>query len=824
MKNFRNEIGMLAFAMVTSHAIAQNTSPADSSRVYDLDEVVVVSQPKETFRLRQQPLSSTMIGNEEINARSMRDLRDITAYAPAFVMPAYGSRLTSSIYVRGLGSRTGNPTVGLYLDGMPLISKSAHNIHIYQTERVDILRGPQGTLYGQNAEGGLLRIYTRDPMTYQGTQIRLGLGSYGYRNIEAAHYAKPTDDVAFSVAAFYNGQDGNLRNQNTQSLADAYNEAGARLRLGANLSQRTSLNFVADYQFVRQNAFPYGLLDEQSGNVADPSTTFNNSYRRNIFNTALNIKHRTDAFEFNSTTSWQFLSDDMTMDQDYLPEDYLRLTQDQLQNSITQEFTFKGTANSFWRHSSGLYFSYQWLRTDAPVHFGTELNSVMSRSIQRSIYQSMLSVMAARYMQLGLSQEDAAQTAATVIQRAGGVNVDLYMDAPGLYHTPQLNAALFHESSLSLSDRLTAVLGLRYDLNHTRVHYQSSAIMDMSVSVMGEGGQRALRTVLDHKDKNTFSQLLPKAALSWRLDSRGSNVYATISKGYRAGGYNIQMFSDILQEELIENRSLLMSASEDVDISHTDEDYANVDDRISYKPETSWNYEIGAHFNFGGLADNGERRGNANVRRSTFDVSLFLMQVRDQQISVMASQYGYGRMMVNAGKSRSYGIEASTSFGFGPLDFNLGYAYTHATFTQYKDTTIVNNNITLHDLKGKYVPYVPQYTISARADYTISFGKKGNKPQISNLKPQTLTLGCDLIGQGKTYWDELNTISQNFYALLGAHAALAFKHAKLNIWARNLTQTHYATFAVQSAATGETKTFAQSGNPFQFGADITINF
>ena len=112
-----------------------------------------------------------------------------------------------------------------------------------------------------------------------------------------------------------------------------------------------------------------------------------------------------------------------------------------------------------------------------------------------------------------------------------------------------------------------------------------------------------------------------KFGLSYQLDEQGSNVYATVSKGYRAGGYNIQMFSDILQTELNANRQHAMRG--DYDVPHTDEDYDRVNQTIAFKPETSWNYEVGTHLN---LFDH----------RLHFDLSAFYMQVRNQQLSVMA--------------------------------------------------------------------------------------------------------------------------------------------------------------------------------------------
>ncbi|MBF1483818.1 MAG: TonB-dependent receptor, partial [Prevotella pallens] len=87
-----------------------------------------------------------------------------------------------------------------------------------------------------------------------------------------------------------------------------------------------------------------------------------------------------------------------------------------------------------------------------------------------------------------------------------------------------------------------------------------------------------------------------------------------------------------------------------------------------------------------------------------------------------------------------------------------------------------------------------------------------------------VTVGLNMVAQGKTYWDELNTIAQNFYATVGAHADANFGSMHINLWVRNLTDTKYNTFAVQSGATGTKYTFGQLGNPFQIGVDISLHF
>lgn len=766
----------------------------DSSKVFDIDEVVVVSQPKEAFRLRQQSLSSTSVGGFQIQKLGTRDLRELSSYIPNFVMPNYGSRLSSAMYVRGIGSRVNSPAVGIYLDGIPVMSKSAFNLHHYQTSRIDILRGPQATLYGQNTEGGLVRIYSRNPFEYEGTDLKLSYGSRYYRNVELAHYHRINDHLAFTVAAFNDAQKGFFRNTNTGNRADKYDEAGGKIVLKAKLNRGWNVDVLANYQYVDQNGFPYGKLDLETGKASLPSTTFDGTYLRHSFISGVTVNHTGTDYSFASTTSYQYLKDKMNMDSDYLPADYMSILQEQLQNSLTQEFTLKSNraVGGFWNWTVGGFFSYQWLKTNGPVFFNEDMTQPIGNAIQQQMYNAMVNAMAQRMMAQGMPEMAAKAAAAKAIEKAGGVSMNVNMGAPGLYHTPQWNLGFFHESNFNITDRLTATLGLRYDLMHTAIHYDASAYMQMKANVMGTSATYVLDSSLDHEVSDDYSQLLPKFGLNLKIDELGSNVYATVSKGYRAGGYNIQMFSDVLQTELNANRSQAMRG--DYHIPHTEEDYQRIDKTIAYKPETSWNYEAGAHLN---LFDN----------MLHFDLSAFYMKVTNQQLSVMAGNYGFGRMMVNAGKSHSCGIEAALRGQLfdGKFDWAMSYGYTRSKFDKYVD----GEGEDAVDYKGKYVPYVPQHTMAAMADYCLT---------------DWLTLGANVNAQGKTYWDNANTYSQKLYAVLGAHVDLNFKAFNVSFWGRNLTDTNYNTFAVDNSATGTKEYFAQRGNPFQCGVDVRFHF
>ena len=797
MKEKKIQVTLLLAALALN-AQANDVFTDDSSRVQNLDEVIVVAQPKETAALRLQPLSSSVLTSYEMRKLQIHDLGQLSDFVPSFQMPQYGSRLTSSIYVRGIGSRIENPSVGVYYDNIPLLSKAAFNHHFYMIDRVDVLRGPQSTLYGQNAEGGLVRIYSKNPMNYQGTDIRLGIGTGLWRNVEVAHHHRPSDRLAFTVAGFYSGLKGFIDNQNFSDKNDKSLEAGAKLRLIYAPTQKLTFDLTGDYQWVNQNGFGYGefqpiessSVSPYSLDVQDPATTIVNGYRRNMVNSGLTVGYQMPRLLFTSTTSYQFLQDRMKMDQDYMTPDFLQLVQRQKQNAITQEFVLRSRGQQTWQHASGLFGAYQWLHTDAPVCFGDAITgpigSAITNAMKSAMLQSMVAQMKQQMMERGMPEaaaEAAAQKAAEAAIEKAGITMSAEMAVPETFRSRTFNFGAFHESNIMLADRLKLTLGLRLNYDRVKVDYDALAYMAMTG---GTAERQATYTLTSHLVDNRskgYTQLLPKFGLTWMLDDGLGNIYGLVSKGYRMGGYNIQMFSDILQTDLNANQQKAMRG--DYDVEHTTQDYDNIEETISYKPEESWNFELGTHLN---LFDG----------RLHADLSLFYMKIRNQQLSVMSPGYNYGRIMTNAGKSHSCGMElALRGRAFdNQLEWGTSYAFTNAKFDEY-DTCADN-----------YVPFVPQHSFSLMADYHVS----------------RFTIGANLMGQGKIWWNEANTFSQKFYAVLGAHADYDFGPVVVSLWGRNLTDTKFNTFAIMSSAARGEHYFAQRANPLQVGMDVAVHF
>ena len=119
----------------------------------------------------RQPVTVTTINQRQIERFNVSGMKGVSEIAPNFYMPDYGSRMTSSIYVRGIGTRIDQPAVGLNIDNIPYLNKNSYDFDMLDVERIEVLRGPQSTLYGRNTIAGLINVYTLSPLSYQGLRF-----------------------------------------------------------------------------------------------------------------------------------------------------------------------------------------------------------------------------------------------------------------------------------------------------------------------------------------------------------------------------------------------------------------------------------------------------------------------------------------------------------------------------------------------------------------------------------------------------------------------------------------------------------------------------
>ncbi|MCR5334481.1 MAG: TonB-dependent receptor plug domain-containing protein, partial [Bacteroidaceae bacterium] len=318
----------LVFPAITLYAQKQ-----DSLHVTKMKAVEVVSTVKEGGNLREQPSSVSSIDAQRVEDNHITSLKGISTLVPNLYIPDYGSRLTSAVYIRGIGSRMNESAVGMYVDNMPFADKSSFDFNLSDIERIDVLRGPQGTLYGRNAMGGIVKVYTRNPMFYQGTTMKIGYVSRESRRlVSLTHYHRPSRRVAFSAGLYYNGTQGLFRNDITGEKVDDANTGGAKARLIYLPTDRLSLDFNVMFDYTSEGAYPYYYLGAVPGSaeqfpdyIGKITNNHRSTYRRSLLNAGLKLDYRMKNVTMTSVTSYQWLNDRMFMDQDFVNADIYTL-------------------------------------------------------------------------------------------------------------------------------------------------------------------------------------------------------------------------------------------------------------------------------------------------------------------------------------------------------------------------------------------------------------------------------------------------------------------------------------------------------------------
>ena len=739
-----------------------DTETADTVIVVDKVQVTAI---KQGLVLRSQPVAASIVGGRAIERGRIGAVKNLSQTVPNFHAPDYGSRMTSSIYVRGLGARIDQPVIGLNIDNVPVLNKDNFDTELADAERIEVLRGPQSTLYGRNTMGGVVNVYTLSPLTYEGVRLTAEYGSGDSYRFRASSYYKLSPDLGMAVTGYFTHTGGFFDNDCTGEKCDWERLGGGRWKTQWRNNRGVRIDNTFSFSALDQGGYPYAYAGEDI--VRDGKTVIRNgqisyndpsSYRRTTVSDGLTVRYDAAKYSVSSITSYQYSDDEMTLDQDFTPEPWFTLRQARREHALTEDIVFRSHDGRRYGWLLGAFGFYRHGVMEAPVHFK---RTGIEELIVKNANEHLGAIWNEEY---SISADE----------------LPLYSD----FRMPSYGAALYHESRLTLGRwRITA--GIRADYERTRLRYHSKADMSYSLSVNG-GAPFPLGIAIDETNEiaHSYTEILPKFSAMYSFDEM-RNLYVSIARGYKAGGFNTQMFSDILQEKIKWQMASGIPYEEP--------------DLMSYKPEYSWNYELGGHFS----CMDGAVRG---------DFALFYIDVRDQQITVFPEGQTTGRMMTNAGRTRSLGAEAALQVSpWRQLDINLAYGYTDARFVKYETTVKDDAGTPVRiSYKDNRIPYAPQHTFSARAVWTLPTG-------VAWLGDLVLQAGVR--GTGRIWWNEANSLSQPFYALLDASVRLEHARYSIGLWGRNLAGTSYDVFYFKSVG----NEFVQCGRPRTLGITLNIH-
>ena len=468
-----------------------------------LDEVVVTAQKKQELPGRV-PFSVTALSSREVTDYRLWNSKDITAIVPNLYSadPGDGRNATG---IRGIATTSYNPAVATYIDGVNQFSLDSYIFQLLDIERIEVLRGPQGTLYGRNAMGGVINIITKQPSNLFSSFAEISVGNYGRQRYSVGFRAPLVKDKLFiGAAGIYDGRNGYYHNAFTNSsYEDQHSFTGNYyLRWLPAKYWDVTLN-VKHVDNRNHGPFPLVAADP----FAEPFVLSQNAVTKMIDNTvnnSLSVAYKAPGFVFTSQTAFQqnYRYYTTPIDGDFSPLDAITIINNygggwNKTKTWTQEFKFASPAGgtSPWSWTAGAYLFHN----DAPVkqatHYGKDAAALGSPDSNFS-----------------------------TINTTKSTNKGL---------------AFYGQASYALATRLELTAGLRYDYEQQREN------------VLGEyqpDGAPSMVTTPDTSGKTAFHAWSPKLALNY-LVSGSETVYATYSRGFRTGGLT-QLSSDPTQPPL----------------------------------------------------------------------------------------------------------------------------------------------------------------------------------------------------------------------------------------------------------------------------------
>ena len=606
--------------------------------------------------------------------------------------------------------------------------------------------------------GGQMNIYSLSPLDYQGVRASVEYGSANTLRGKASYYGQSkSGKFAYSVAGYYNRTDGFFENEFDGSNVDWGQSSGGRVRTIWQLGRGWEIDNIASVGYNDEGGYAYALYDAENDVVEEVNYNSPSGYMRLNVSDGLILSYTGEGLKFTSTTSYQYTSDKMRMDNDLTPASLFTLVQQQREHAFAEDLVLRTNDSSRrWQWITGMYGFYKSIDMEAPVTF-------LEDGISSLILGNMPDMLK-RMLEFEQPQFDINS------------NFDL----------PTYGLALYHESSLRAGERWRFTAGLRLDYESSKMSYDNYSAISYRMMPMIPAF-RKVEMPFKGDEKLDYLELLPKFAVNFTTGV--GDLYATVTRGYKAGGFNTQIFSDILQNKMktaLMGDAMTAMGRPAAPAEPSPYDEASV---TTYDPEYSWNYELGGHLQFA-------------EGRVAMDFAAFWIECRDQQLTVFPDGLTTGRMMSNAGHSRSRGAELSLSWQVAKGLMIMGnYGYTNAKFEEFSDG--------VNDYAGNYLPYAPQHTASLGASYRWNINRK---------LLDALTLNCSWQGMGKIYWNEANTLSQDFYSQLNASVELQKGPVSLTLWGRNLTDTDFYTFYFKSM----TNNFYNHGKPCRMG--VTLSF
>ncbi|WP_299696778.1 TonB-dependent receptor [Hydrocarboniphaga sp.] len=735
-----------------------------------IEEVIVTSQKREE-NLRDVPISISAFTADTLEAKGVTTVKDLTQITPGLQYDEVAS--FSTIFLRGVGTDAFIPTadasVATYIDGIYYPSSNSLAQDLGSLERIEVLKGPQGTLFGRNSTGGAISIITRKPSFTPEFTTRLTLGNFNEQQARVFVTGPVSDTVAASSSIIRN-------------TADSYYSLTADSPLQSlvgtrNLGVQTKLLWkpVDDFDLLlnatkvqlraagtslfraNEDVKPLGYILGVRPDTGNPYEVALSAEPFNFTNNnvgSLEANYRPAWFDVKLLASYQQISSDSQNDYDGSPVDLVTFRSSNLFSKVFTSEIQLISNNDGWMADKlkwivGGYFIKSRAGFD-PVDVVVGNNTIprlgdisapvisqLGLPLVQQVLDQANAILGPTQGLLGTIAGIPIPPGAIGVPNGTAVRISAYMDT--------LSPSIFAQSTYNFTEQLALTLGGRYQ-TEKRTLVQSNA------GVLNTDGSYTSLFVFP-EDSGSSHNFSPKVTLDYK-PYEGSLIYLTYAKGFRSGTFNCVN---------------ILKAPEFV------------------KPETTTSYELGTKTDF-------------FDRRLRVSAAVFQNQIQDLQVQFVSILSGGIVSLENAAKATISGADFDVQWAITPsLVATAGGAYLHGRFDSYPDGRGYNPITGIYqsgfDFSGNTTVRTPEFSGSAGLSYTI------------DMSGGPLEIAADTYYNSGFYYDNQNTTQQPAYQIYGARASYLYEPWNLRLTAavRNITnQSYYLYRLVGDFDTGDT--------------------
>jgi iron complex outermembrane receptor protein len=747
--------------VLTKSETTQNFILKESS--YMLEGVVVTSQKREQ-KNKDVPIAITSYGTDFLENQGTFEYDALSEYVPGFQVQIQSVN-NPGIVVRGITSDSGDsrvePRVSIFQDGVSISKSRGSVVELYDIERVEVLKGPQGTLFGRGAQIGAMHIIQNKAKNEKSGSVKLGYGNFN-QFLATAHYNAPLidDKLFFRAAAIYNGRDGFIENISGGDL-NGKETLAFRTSFKYLLNDDTSLDVIANWQ---QDTPPgtsfksgtYASLggDTNANTFADLERGEDLGLDRTVWGVTAILKHGfNDLWDLTSTTAYREFDSNEAFDADGTVAPALFFNEISKGKQFSQEFRFNFDTEDKFRGFFGANFFYEDGSQSVPWEYN-----------ERSVAMLLLNptfLVSDGVEVLAPSIPNDPSTFGPI----AGAPLNSFNKETDTNFGQNYSGDIFADASYDATDKLSFTLGLRATLENINAAYE---VTDTEVpSVLGYLSGNYPNTLFAPTNgkieaSDSFLSAVGRFAVNYAVNEE-ITLFGTTSRGRRPNVINVTAAeTTILSDEIV------------------------------------WSYEVGAKSLF----------LNNSLQ---FDINAYMYDYSNFQTSVAKLEDGVlTNITQDSGNSSSFGFEVALQYAFSKTSsFFANYGYIDASF----DAEDSDGNP--QELAGNTFRLTPENSFSAGFNINLEIHKN-----LGYFFRPTYTYKSKVFFEETN----LPEISQDGYGLLNVRTGLVVnKNYEINFYMTNVLGEEFIVDAGNTGGAFGIPTFI-AGAPRFFGLQVKAKF